>query len=97
VAEAQLPAVAAGDFHRIAHLAGWKTLLPCGKDEQAIVACLRSRAMLHLAPFSPVPRPPVRASSRDLNLNEAATVASSPRLGQRERAPFLSGTPVQCG
>jgi hypothetical protein len=53
VAEARLPAVAAGDFHSIEQLAGWKTLLPCSKDEQAIVACLRSRAMLHLAPFSP--------------------------------------------
>jgi hypothetical protein len=53
VAEAQLPAVATGDFHRIEHLFGWKTLLPCAKDEQAIVACLRSRATLHLTPFSP--------------------------------------------
>jgi 3',5'-nucleoside bisphosphate phosphatase len=53
VAEAQLPAVAAGDFHWIDHLSGWKTLLPCARDEQMIVACLRSRATLHLAPFSP--------------------------------------------
>jgi hypothetical protein len=53
VAEAQLPAVAAGDFHGVEHLSGWKTLLPCAGDEQAIVACLRSRATIHLAPFSP--------------------------------------------
>jgi hypothetical protein len=53
VAEAQLPAVAAGDFHQIEHLAGWKTLLPCARDERSIVACLRSRVRLHLAPFSP--------------------------------------------
>jgi hypothetical protein len=52
VAEARLPAVAAGDFHWAEHLCGWKTLLPCAKDEQAIVECLRSRAPLHLAPFS---------------------------------------------
>ena len=53
VAEAQLPAVAAGDFHRIEHLFGWKTLLPCAREEQAVVDCLRSEARLHLAPFSP--------------------------------------------
>jgi hypothetical protein len=53
VAEAQLPAVAAGDFHRIEHLRGWKTLMPCARDERQVVACLRSDAMLHLTPFSP--------------------------------------------
>lgn len=29
VAEAGLPAVASGDFHRLEHLRTWKTLLPC--------------------------------------------------------------------
>jgi hypothetical protein len=57
VAEAQLPAVAAGDFHWLEHLSGWKTLLPCARDEQSIVACLRSRATLHLAPFHPSTAP----------------------------------------
>jgi hypothetical protein len=52
VAEARLPAVAAGDFHRIEHLVGWKTLLPCARDEQQVVACLRSGARLHLTPFT---------------------------------------------
>jgi len=52
VAEAQLPAVATGDFHLIEHLFGWKTLLPCARDEQAVVGCLRSEARLHVAPFS---------------------------------------------
>ena len=42
VAERGLPAVAAGDFHRIEHLQGWKTLLPCAKDEEAVVGYLRS-------------------------------------------------------
>ena len=32
-AERGLPAVANGDFHRPEHLYGWKTLLPCAKDE----------------------------------------------------------------
>jgi len=53
VAEARLSAVATGDFHSAEHLFGWKTLLPCAKTEQAVVACLRSRATLHLAPFGP--------------------------------------------
>jgi predicted metal-dependent phosphoesterase TrpH len=43
VAERALPAVASGDFHRPEHLYGWKTLLPCAKDEQAIVGYLRSQ------------------------------------------------------
>ncbi|HZS23573.1 MAG TPA: PHP domain-containing protein [Gaiellaceae bacterium] len=42
VAQRGLPAVATGDFHRPEHLAGWKTLLPCAKDEDAVVAYLRS-------------------------------------------------------
>ena len=37
-----LPAVACGDFHRLEHLSGWKTLLPCEKDADAVVAYLRS-------------------------------------------------------
>jgi 3',5'-nucleoside bisphosphate phosphatase len=42
VAERGLPAVASGDFHRLEHLYGWKTLLPCAKDEEAVVGYLRS-------------------------------------------------------
>ena len=42
VAAAGLPAVATGDFHRPEHLSTWKTLLPCAKDEAAVVAYLRS-------------------------------------------------------
>jgi predicted metal-dependent phosphoesterase TrpH len=42
VAHAGLPAVATGDFHQSEHLATWKTLLPCEKSEQAVVAYLRS-------------------------------------------------------
>src|SRR5437899_4948837 len=40
VAEAGLPVVATGDFHVPAHLATWKTMLPCAKDEEAVVAYL---------------------------------------------------------
>jgi predicted metal-dependent phosphoesterase TrpH len=42
VAEAGLPTVATGDVHRPEHLATWKTMLPCAKDEEAVVAYLRS-------------------------------------------------------
>jgi predicted metal-dependent phosphoesterase TrpH len=42
VAENGLPAVANGDFHVAGHLYGWKTLLPCAKDEGAVTTYLRS-------------------------------------------------------
>jgi 3',5'-nucleoside bisphosphate phosphatase len=42
VAERGLSAVANGDFHRLEHLHGWKTLLPCRKDADDVVAYLRS-------------------------------------------------------
>jgi predicted metal-dependent phosphoesterase TrpH len=42
VAAAKLPVVASGDFHVPAHLATWKTLLPCAKEEQAVLDYLRS-------------------------------------------------------
>jgi hypothetical protein len=42
VANAGLPSVASGDFHRLEHLASWKTLLPCEKREPAVVDYLRS-------------------------------------------------------
>ena len=51
VAEAALPAVATGDFHRDEHLRGWKTLLPCRHDEQAVVEYLRSPRPVYLARF----------------------------------------------
>jgi hypothetical protein len=42
VAEAALPTVACGDFHVPEHLATWKTLLPCARDESSVIAYLRS-------------------------------------------------------
>ena len=51
VAEARLPVVASGDFHRPEHLNTWKTLLPCAKSAAAVVDCLRSEQRLYLAPF----------------------------------------------
>jgi hypothetical protein len=42
VAEAGLPSVATGDFHQAEHLATWKTMLPCAKDEHAVIEYLRS-------------------------------------------------------
>jgi predicted metal-dependent phosphoesterase TrpH len=48
VAHAGLPAVAAGDTHVPEHLYGWKTLLPCPRDEQAVVEYLRSPRPVYL-------------------------------------------------
>lgn len=55
VAEQRLPAVANGDFHQAGHLHGWKTLLPCAKDERAVVAYLRSTRPAFLTRIDPVP------------------------------------------
>jgi predicted metal-dependent phosphoesterase TrpH len=51
VAEEELPPVATGDFHRSEHLSSWKTLLPCDRDPEAVVAHLRSRGRVFLMPF----------------------------------------------
>lgn len=48
VAVAGLPVVASGDFHRLEHLAGWKTLLPCPKNEPAVITYLRSARPAYL-------------------------------------------------
>ena len=48
VAEAELPAVASGDFHRPEHLGGWKTLLPSLHDEAAVIDYLRSPRPVYL-------------------------------------------------
>jgi hypothetical protein len=48
VADAGLPTVAAGDFHEPRHLATWKTMLPCRKDEGAVIEYLRSRRPAYL-------------------------------------------------
>jgi hypothetical protein len=55
VAEHRLPAVANGDFHELAHLYGWKTLLPCAKDERAVVGYLRSTRPAFLTRIDDVP------------------------------------------
>jgi hypothetical protein len=59
VAEARLPAIASGDVHRDAHLASWKTLLPCEKDCAAVVDYLRSPGRVFLMPFALDQREPV--------------------------------------
>jgi 3',5'-nucleoside bisphosphate phosphatase len=53
VAEAGLPTVACGDVHVAGHIAGWKTLLPCALDEEAVVGYLRSRRPTYLARLDP--------------------------------------------
>ena len=51
VATAGLSAVAAGDFHRPAHLTTWKTLLPCRKQADAVVDYLRSSGRAYVVPW----------------------------------------------
>lgn len=51
VAEAGLPPVATGDFHRPEHLETWKTLLPCAKAEAAVVSYLRSGSTAYVVPW----------------------------------------------
>ena len=51
VAAAGRASVASGDFHRLEHLGGWKTLIPCARREDAIVEYLRSARPVYLARF----------------------------------------------
>jgi predicted metal-dependent phosphoesterase TrpH len=61
VAERRLPAVASGDFHRREHLATWKTLLPCEKQAESVVAFLRSPRRAPLVQLA-APAPAVLAA-----------------------------------
>lgn len=51
VARAGHPGVATGDFHRLEHLDGWKTLIPCERQVEAVVSYLRSSRPVYLARF----------------------------------------------
>jgi 3',5'-nucleoside bisphosphate phosphatase len=55
VATAGLPTVAGGDVHRVEHLAGWRTLVPCGPDQEELVAYLRSLQPVYLVRLEPHP------------------------------------------
>jgi predicted metal-dependent phosphoesterase TrpH len=61
VAEARLPVVASGDFHRLEHLATWKTLLPCAKEAESVVGYLRSRRAASLVQLTTVEREQIAA------------------------------------
>jgi hypothetical protein len=69
VAAAGHPAVATGDFHRPDHLHTWKTLLPCEKDEEAVVGYLRSARPAFLARLD---EPAVSAGDHDDQDRQAA-------------------------
>jgi predicted metal-dependent phosphoesterase TrpH len=62
VAETGLPGVATGDFHVPGHLATWKTLVPCAKDERAVVDYLRSRRPAYLVRLDDEPHELRRAA-----------------------------------
>ena len=53
VAEAGLPAVASGDFHRPEHLGTWKTIIPCERTGRAVVDYLRNPGPVLLTPYTP--------------------------------------------
>jgi predicted metal-dependent phosphoesterase TrpH len=61
VAAAGVPAIASGDFHRLEHLPTWKTLLPCTKEERAVVDYLRSPRPAFLARLEEAPAEQVAA------------------------------------
>ena len=63
IAERGLPAVAGGDFHRLEHLHGWKTLLPVAKEEGSVVGYLRSPRPAFLTRVDPVVALPVRRAA----------------------------------
>jgi predicted metal-dependent phosphoesterase TrpH len=52
VVTAGLHVVASGDFHRPEHLWTWKTLLPCAREERAVVRYLRSPRPVFLTRLS---------------------------------------------
>jgi predicted metal-dependent phosphoesterase TrpH len=62
VAEAGLPVVATGDFHRPEHLATWKTMLPCEQTEEAVVDYLRSERPAYLVRLDVQAQPLERAA-----------------------------------
>jgi predicted metal-dependent phosphoesterase TrpH len=53
VAAEGLPSVASGDAHVPAHIATWKTLLPCARSAADIVDCLRSDEATPITRFQP--------------------------------------------
>jgi predicted metal-dependent phosphoesterase TrpH len=53
VAAAGHATVATGDFHCPEHLATWKTLLPCPKDEPSVIGYLRSARPAYLVRLEP--------------------------------------------
>ncbi len=53
VAAKRLPFVASGDFHRHEHLATWKILIPCEKEERALIEYLQSGAPVHVTRLEP--------------------------------------------
>ena len=55
VSRAKMPFIGNSDFHQEAHLYAWKTLLPCEKNEQAVLRTLRHGQGLALTRLHPQP------------------------------------------
>jgi predicted metal-dependent phosphoesterase TrpH len=56
VAQAGLLAVASGNVHRFEHFDGWKTLVPCAREPEAVLEHLRSERPVYLARAGGAPR-----------------------------------------
>jgi len=52
IANEGLPGIATGDVHDERHISSWKTLIPAAKDEEAVIAYLRSEGRTYLTPFA---------------------------------------------
>jgi 3',5'-nucleoside bisphosphate phosphatase len=55
IARSDAPPLGSGDVHRREHVSSWKTLVPCRKDEEELVAYLRSAEPTYLVPFRAEP------------------------------------------
>jgi hypothetical protein len=53
VRDRRLPPVATGDFHELHHLRTWKTLVPCARDEPAVIDYLRGAGPVELFRVGP--------------------------------------------
>ena len=101
IAERRLPSVASGDFHQPEHLLTWKTLLPCPKDETAIVDYLRSERPAYLVHLAEPNRlraaayKSVRARNQSSSTRFWASRSPPPHRHLQETTPSPSGC-VRC-
>jgi hypothetical protein len=57
VSHARLPYIANSDFHDVPHLGGWKTLVPCEKNEKSVMEALKDGRDFAVTRLALEPRP----------------------------------------